>query len=191
MKIKLPNGIEVTLEGVDEITAAMPALQMLTGHTVVAPPVLAVVPAITEDEMEDFEDDEAMLEMGLIGARTRVRVPNPPAPEGRWPDLIYLTDAWNQVYSLLKEYPEGMTSEEMAILLESDKSIVSGWSMRLRDATPLIMLKGRKHLLTEIGSDPTLTVKINNANPGKMNKMLGWQRFTARSLRDGRRKRRR
>ncbi len=168
IKAELGQTVEITDLG-DSVMAAMTSPPV--------PPLTAPVAASTQD------DDPARL--APTAKVRRDRIPNPPEVEGRWPDLIYLTDVWNKVYEVLKVNPEGLTSHEIGILLETDMATASGWALRLREATPLVERVGRVHRLTQIGLDETLSVRINNINPGRFNKSLGWQRFVARTLRDG------
>ena len=189
MKITLRNGIVVELDGVDEIAAVLPVwLPLMNGHT-------------GEHSAEQIIDIEAesVIEDDEITARPAQRrqqrhrrtTPNPPAPEGRWPDLIYLTEGMRDTYRTLAKYPgEGLTSEELAIETGADHSIASGRAMRLRRSTPLIEMVGDHYRLTNIGLDPGLRIVIDKI-PSPKNKGLGWDRFMARPLRDGRHKNRR
>lgn len=180
MKITFPNGVTVELTGVEEIVAAMPAVAALAGqadHQPVPQPAPVLVPEPSPPVMTN-------------GHRSHRRTPNPPVPSGRWPDLIYLTEAWNETYQLLRQYPEGLTSEELGVGMGIEMDIASGRAMRLRDATPLIEMIGGVHRLSQIGADPTLRVEIHQ-NPSPVNKKIGWDRFMARPLRDGLHKKRR
>jgi hypothetical protein len=171
MKITFPNGVTVELTGVEEIMAAMPAVASLAGQP--EPQPTPVPESVTSTN----------------GHRRR-QTPNPPVPEGRWPDLIFLTEAWNETYQLLRQYPEGLTSEELGVGMGVETDIASGRAMRIRDASPLIEMTEGVHRLTQIGADPTLRVEIHH-NPSPANKKLGWDRFMARPLRDGRHRKRR
>jgi hypothetical protein len=183
MKIKLPNGVEVTLEGVDEITATLPALQILTGGG-----SIESSPRIT-DNSSDI-GDRPVPPTHVRRGPTQNRTLNPPTPGGRWPDLIYMTKEWIETLILLRQYPEGITSEEIGIGMGLDQSLASGRVNRLRRATPLVEEIGGKYRVTMIGADDSVRIEVAH-NPSVKNKRLGWDRFMAIPLPDGRHKRRR
>jgi hypothetical protein len=183
MKIKLPNGVEVTLDGVDEITAALPALRMLTGQS-----GIESSPQIIDDGV-DIGDHPAMSSHVKRGP-TQNRTLNPPVPSGRWPDLIYMTREWMETFTVLRQYPEGLTSEEIGIGMGLNQDIASGRVNRLRRGTPLVEEIGGKYRTTVIGADDSMRFEIAH-NPSVKNKRLGWDRFMAVPLPDGRHKRRR
>jgi hypothetical protein len=187
MKITLLNGIVVELNGVDEIAAVLPVwLPLMNGHT-----EHRSAEQIIDIEAESVIEDGTPEQPEHHRRSRRRATPNPPAPEGRWPDLIYLTETMLETYRTLAKYPEeGLTSEELAIETNTDPSIASGRAMRLREATPLIEMVGGCHRLTNIGRDPGLRIVIAH-NPSPKNKGLGWDRFMAHPLRDGRHKKRR
>jgi hypothetical protein len=176
MKIKLPNGVEITLDGVDEIAAAIPALRVLTGNTVI-------------EDGDDISEDIATSPYIKRGP-TRQRTLNPPVPAGRWPDLIYMTTEWMETLAVIRQYPEGLSSEEVGVGMGLDPTIASGRVNRLRRATPLIKEIDGKYRLTVIGADDSMRFEIAH-NPSVKNKRLGWDRFMAIPLPDGRHKRRR
>lgn len=184
MKIKLPNGVEVTLDGVDEITAALPALRILTGHTVTGPGSPQVVESVS-DTSEDISPSSH-----ATRGPTQNRTQNPPVPAGRWPDLIYMTEEWLETLSVIRQYPEGLTSEEIGIGMGMGADLASGRVNRLRRATPLVEEIGGRYRMTEIGADESMRFEIAH-NPSPKNKRLGWDRFMAVPLADGRHKRRR
>lgn len=191
MKITTNDGVTTTtheFRDIDEYRAYLRIQAELRGQMVVATaPVIE--PEIVGDEDEDEDDEFEDLKV-FTKRRHRNVTPNPPAPAGRWPDLIYLTEAWNEVFELLRAYPEGLTSEELGYGMGIPLDIASGRAMRLREATPLIRMEGNRHLLTEIGADLPLRVMLTQ-NPGRRNKQLGWERFMALPLRDGSRRKRR
>jgi hypothetical protein len=174
--------VTVELTGIEEISAALPAVAALAGQPV---PEMA-------HRAPTAPDPEPATPVASNGQYSQRRTtPNPPMPEGRWPDLIFLTEAWNETYQLLRQYPEGLTAEELGIGMGITTDIASGRAMRLRDGSPLVELVDGVHRMTPIGADPTLRVKIHQ-NPSPVNKKMGWDRFMARPLRDGlHRKRRR
>lgn len=204
IKITASNGNSIELEGVDQIPAVIPLVNVLLGNgndirtVTVAEQLLsamtapAIAPEIVGDEIDEDEDENihALTRSGKRGP-TRRRTLNPPTPAGRWPDLLYLTTEMEEVVHLLRQYPEGLTSEEIGIGLGIDKSIASGRVNRLRDCTPLVeLIPDGKYRLNVIGSD--LTLRFERAvNPSPKNKKLGWDRFMARPLRDGRHKKHR
>lgn len=181
MKIKLPNGVEVTLDGVEEITAALPALRILTGHTPASPQVI--------ENGFDIGEDAPRLNHATRGP-TQNRTQNPPTPAGRWPDLIYMTKEWLETLSVIRQYPEGLTSEEIGIGMGLAADIASGRVNRLRKATPLVEEIDGRYRMTVIGADDSMRFEIVH-NPSPKNKRIGWDRFMAVPLSDGRHKRRR
>lgn len=187
MKITLRDGTIVELNGVEEIAAVLPVwLPLMNGHIGQRP-----AGQVTDIGAESVIEEEAIEHPVQRRRPYRRETLNPPAPEGRWPDLIYLTETMRDTYWTLAKYPdEGLTSEELAIETDTDPSISSGRAMRLREATPLIEMVGGRHRLTNIGRDPGLRIVIAH-NPSPKNKGLGWDRFVAHPLRDGRHKKRR
>lgn len=192
MKITLTNGVIVELSGIDEITAVLPTLPGLGAMTAPAPEI--EVPAHL-DSPDDDEDEEAKAAASeILTALTkpasrrvrRDRIPNPPAPSGRWPEMIFLTEDWKKVLDALRSYhPERLSSEELAIELGIEHSIASGWVGRMRSRTPLVALVDGKFGLTEIGQDTKIAIQIAD-KPSIHNAKRGWNRFTARALPDGR-----
>lgn len=191
MKITLTNGVVVELSGIDEITAVLPTLPGLGAMTAPAPEI--EVPAHL-DSPDDDEDEEAKAAASeILVALTkpvhrkprRVAVPNPPVPAGRWPDTIYLTEEWKQVLDLLRAYhPQPLSSEELGQGLGLTRNVASGWVSRMRAKTPLVALVGGSFQLTEIGQDESLTIEVV-AKPSSYNTKRGWNRFTARTLPNG------
>lgn len=183
MKIKLPNGVEVTLDGVDEIIAALPALRILTGDTATEPS-----PQIVRggSDIGDRFTPSTHVKRGPTQNRTL----NPPTPAGRWPDLIWMTEEWMETLNVLRQYPDGLTSEEIGVGMGLGVDNASGRVNRLRKATPLVEEIGGKYRLTVIGADDSMRFEIAH-NPSAKNKRLGWDRFMAIPLPDGRHKRRR
>lgn len=153
--------------------------------TDLAAPLVLDVPEIVEDENEAF----LPLITGKRGP-TKTRTLNPPTPAGRWPDLIYLTQEMHDTFMLIRQYPEGLTSEEIGAGMGTDTQKASGRVNRLRGSTPLIEEIQGSYRMTVIGADDSLKIE-HAANPSAKNKKLGWDRFMARPLKDGRRKRRR
>lgn len=153
---------------------------------------LAAPLALDTPEPEIVEDESQALLPLITGKRGPTRNPtlNPPTPAGRWPDLIYLTQEMHETFRLLRQYPEGLSSEEIGVGMDTDTQKASGRVNRLRGSTPLIEEVQGRYRMTVIGADDSL--KIEHAvNPSPRNKKLGWDRFMARPLKDGRRKRRR
>lgn len=192
IRFKLANGTVIEMDNVEEVPGTL--INAMLGNPVTVPVQVSSEPAPSMPVIPNHIDDESMPEMtnGKSKRTSRPRLPNPPVPEGRWPDLIYLTTVWNNAYEVLKYNPDGLTAEEMAMLMEASPLQVAGWMHRFREATPLAELIGKVYRLTAIGKDTSLRVEIADHNPGRLNKALGWQRFMALPLRDGsgRRKRR-
>lgn len=205
MKITLKNGVTIEVSEGDEIPASV--MQTILGMPVtvatgtvttdlgdatmaaMTAPVLPVAPEIVGDEIDDEADEEDAMPLYLKPSRhrrnhTRNWTLNPPVPSGRWPSTIYLSKEMAETFTLLRAYPEGLTSEEIGIGLGLNQMIASGRVNRLRDVTPLVELIGKKYRMSMIGADLSLRIEVARY-PSAKNKKAGWQKFVARPLPDG------
>lgn len=165
-----------------------------------APVIPEIVGAGIDDEAEadDNEEDlECFHEDAVSGTRKRkVRhIPqNPPPPPGRWPDIFYITPECWEVVELLREHPVGLTSNQVEEALKLNRTVGSGRLNTLMTTTPLVEKMGTIYRLSIIGRDKTLKLDLSKLRPSPTNKGLGWDRFMAEPLPDGkqvnRRKRR-
>jgi hypothetical protein len=156
----------------------------------------AVAPEIVGDEIDDEaendEEDESVLayhkKTGKRGP-TRIKSVNPPAPAGRWPDLFYITaEGWETV-ELLRKHPAGLTSKQVDQILGLTHTVGSGRLNALMRITPMVERFGNAYRLSVIGRDTSLQFELDE-RPSPRNKNLGWDRFMAIPLRDGRQSRR-
>lgn len=202
IRIKLANGTVVEMDGGEEISA--PIISALLGSQVTIPvdipidtaPTLPVAPEIVGDEIDDEAeedgDDEMMLSFHKHDVsdnhKRRVRhIPqNPPTPPGRWPDIFYITPECWEVVELLREHPVGLTSNQIEEMLKLNRTVGSGRLNTLMTVTPLIEKMGIIYRLSIIGRDKTLKLDLSKLRPSPINKGLGWDRFMAEPLPDGR-----
>lgn len=162
-------------------------------------PTLPVAPEIVGDEIDDEadsdDDDDMVLSFHKSGRRKVRHIPqNPPPPPGRWPDIFYITPECWEVVELLREHPVGLTSNQVEEMLKLNHTVGSSRLNTLMTVTPLVEKMGTIYRLSIIGRDKTLKLDLSKLRPSPTNKGLGWDRFMAEPLPDGkqlnRRKRR-
>lgn len=157
MKITLPNGTIIELSGVEELATALPALM--------GEPVAVEVTA--EEVAETF---------------TPVVTPTPPASRRNFPthriDLVYITARQRELVELLRAYPDGLSTRQIAQNLYADDlevyaedaelheelmvkliSGVSGHINKLMRESGLIRrVGGRTYVLSDLGLSTTTMV---------------------------------
>lgn len=143
-----------------------------------------------ESERDDDADEAEMsAPIAVTGPRRkrpkRIYTPNPPPPPGRWPELIYLTQAMKDVLDCLRRYPnDALNYRELAIEMNIAEILASQRAGALFRLSPLVMRDTEGYRLTEIGKDQSLRFSIV-AYPSAFNKKLGWDRFMALPLPGG------
>jgi len=195
IRFKMTNGTIVEIDSGEELSA--PIMNAILGTQVTFPLTNAttIAPAATgvDDEAEADHDGEKIAVFAKTGkrGRTRIHTQNPPVPAGRWPDLFYITKEGLETVNLLREYPEGLTGDEITIGLGLTGNLGAGRVARLRRFSPLVSVNNDNvYRLTMIGADLSLKFEIA-VNPSPKNKKIGWDRFMARELPSGRHQRRR
>jgi len=161
MKITFPNGVTVEITGVEEITAALPAVAGLAGQVPAPETTLFPLPeTVTVHRPDPVVTDTATVH--------RAR-----------PRQMYVTDIEATVMRVLKQFPDGITAEEIAALLDREVQQISSALWRLRTQRPfkgsldvlLVKSSNDRFLATPLGMKVKLLVSLrpNYVNPG-----AGW-----------------
>jgi len=183
MRITFPNGMIAELSGVDE-HSAVPTLSALSGAGI----------SLSDPQPDEEESPSAVVEhvSDMVVSvndghrRTRVMIPNPPIPKSSWPNKFYITTSGLTVIEALRDHhPEGLDYEKLGAQLGVSASKASSRANGLRRISPLVALVAGRYQLTEIGQDRSLLL-IETRLPSHKNRDLGWQRFVALTLSDGR-----
>lgn len=162
MKITFPNGVTVEIDGVEEIAAAMPSLAALANQ--------AVLPETTAPEKV------------TVRRPTPVALPEPEqtAPASRVrPRSMYVTEIEATVMRVVRQFPEGITSQDIADLLERDVQQVMSALWRLGSQRPtkdsvdrlLVRISGNRVRATPLGAKVKL---LTSQRPNYVNPGLGW-----------------
>jgi hypothetical protein len=158
MKITLPNGVTVELTGVEEITAALPSLAGLSIPVPSPAPVTVHRPEPITPEPEKAETATA----------SRVR-----------PKSMYVTEIEAVVMRVVRQFPEGITSQDIADLLDRDVQQVMSALYRLSSQRPfrdsadrlLVRISGNRVRATALGAKVKL---LTSQRPNYVNPGLGW-----------------
>lgn len=188
MRITTTDGTRtVTIDFVDvEECLTYLRLRDQMGLTDVAFSLVSDRPAGSEDDAGEATTNGLVAVTGPRRKRPkRIYTPNPPAPPGRWPELIHLTQAMKDVLDCLRRYPnDALNYRELAIEMDITEILASQRAGALFRLSPLVMRDPEGYRLTEIGRDRSLQFSIV-AYPSALNKKLGWDRFMALPLPGG------
>lgn len=166
VKIELPNGVTIHLEDGENIDAVLPLLRAADP----APARLAAEETVAPgDTISLFVKEE----------ETAVVERQPSKPKPKRPTEVYVTDIENQVIRLLRQHPEGLTSPQIAQLLNItvSKASVTVWRLRAErptkdTTTPLVTkVTDGRHLITTLGKNLKLIVV---KRPNHENLRVGW-----------------
>jgi hypothetical protein len=165
MKIELPNGMTIHLEGGEEIAAVVPWL--MPGDPAPAPR------ATTEEEAIDPGQ-----EISLFTIREMEEAA--PAARRRRPTSVHLTDEEAQALRHLRENPEGITTAALAQTLGKAVNVTAAIVWRLRTkrpstdtTTPLVnKVSNGRHRVTALGRSVKIMV---TERPALENRKLGWE----------------
>jgi hypothetical protein len=166
------NGTVIELSGVDELTAVMPLIvggiaTVSVRDQVMAPaPVTAVVPvavpAPATPTLPGLELDEQ------------------PKPVSRArPRSVYLTEHEVNIMRVLRQFPDGISSSDIAELLDVDHNHTAANVSQLRTKRPyvdtadplLVPVGGRRFKVTPFGMRVRMIV---TRRPMKANREIGW-----------------
>ena len=165
MKITFPNGVMVEINGVEEITAALPAVAGLANQTPSPETTLFPLPekvTVRRPAPVDLPEPEK------IAPTSRVR-----------PKSMYVTEIEATVMRVVRQFPEGITSQDIADLLERDVQQVMSALWRLGSQRPtkdsvdrlLVRISGNRVRATQLGAKVKL---LTSQRPNYVNPGLGW-----------------
>ena len=177
MKITTRNGHIIEIADGETIPAELMSLIMggepMTSTATVAPVTMAPPPPPTAvDTTPPF--------LPLEGLRNMT----PTAPRRRGPSKCYLSAKEHEVMGVLLEHPNGITSEDVAILLGVTRSAASSTLNRIRVLRPhekgptdllVRRIPGHLYRITELGLELTYGVASPRMTP-KRNWDAGWGR---------------
>jgi hypothetical protein len=174
------NGTVTELSGVEELTAVMPLIvsgvatvsvrdQVAAAApepAAVAPVVVAVAPAVHAAPLPDPTIP------GLL-------VPAPTTVTRSRPRSVYVTENEINIMRVLRQFPDGITSAEVAELLDADPNHTSANISQLRTKRPykdagdplVVPVTGGKFKVTVFGMRVKLIVA---GRPMKPNRDIGW-----------------
>jgi len=162
-----PDGTVTRLSGVDELPAVMP---LIVGGVVTVSVVEQVATAPAPAPVQQFIEG--------------MEVPGTPAapeasPRRSRPKSVYLTDSEADILRVIRRFPDGITTPEIATLLDVQVNHVSAHLWRLRTQRPyadttdplVVKVKDKRFRVTPLGVRLKLLVATR---PMAHNHELGW-----------------
>ena len=187
-----PTSVRIQMERGEEMSAVGQVLQafdrQVTVEIVIAPadppPASALrMPTEEEDvdphqEMALFVKDDGMTTGPGMPVPALAKITVGPAKAKR-PNEVYVTEVESQVLRLLRQHPDGLTSSQIATLLDMtvSKASVTVWRLRTErpgkdTTTPLVTkVTDGRHRVTALGKNLKLIVV---KRPNFDNVKLGW-----------------
>lgn len=170
-----PDGTVTRLSGVEELPAVMPLIVSgvvtvsVVGQVATAPlPVPAFVPAqrLVRQFIEGMEIPGGPAAPGATPRRSRSR-------------SVYLTESEADILRVMRQFPDGITTPEIATLLDVQVNHVSAHLWRLRTQRPyadttdplVVKVKDKRFRVTPLGMRLKLLVATR---PMAHNHKLGW-----------------
>lgn len=168
MRIIFPNGVTVEINGVEEIAAAMPAVAALANQ--VPSPVTTLFPMPETITVHRTEP---------IAPQPEVAEPSPVTINRVRPKSMYVTDVEAAVMRVVRQFPEGITAQEVADLLDRDFSQVMSALWRIRTQRPfrdspdalLVKISNNRVRATPMGAKIKI---LTSQRPNYVNPDLGW-----------------